>query len=379
MQSAVVWWAEANSNPLEKLPIRELIEHAQQNRWIDETISFICIGGSDSAFSIVDAYLTASGIPSHDFRMYARKMGKAFPWLEKTFGRFFNCFIRWLALREFASGSPVISWDADIFLNCPLSFVHESMRDITGTAGSSCFAAISDQDWFDCYENELRKMETQQDSYLSALQKDYQKLHLESRLGGSFDSVFGRRIASELQSDSYMLQTFYDTPEEIFIDRLIRTHRLQQDWYMQTENHLVCPQLLTLPELPWVTSDPNIDKQSVNSPFRFRQKGGRYFVNDTPLLFVHFQGAIYRLCAAYLVTEARSEQPKDRLKSSLHPGDLPGSFAEDILARYWESSSDQLRLQLDLCEASVARRFFLGGSLEEVLNSSTLDHANKWA
>lgn len=398
MKFVVTWWVGRPGSALAQLPIKEVLEHAASHDWLDGEIHYICMGGENRAVRAVSRCVNRFGMHSHDLRSLRDEIAADFPWLqERAKGHFFDCFLRWELLRRFFGEESVVALDADIFLNGSLGNLESLLRGKTGTASSSCFVALHDSQWLETYSAELYRLEKQGARYLRQMDSGYTELREEGKLGFSGDSVFGRRLADSIEAKGSATPVFDYTPEEIFVDYLVRSGQLLQDWSLVIGGQLVCPQLLTLPNLAWLSSFPSGDRIDLGSPVSFGIRSGRYFVGGRPLLFLHFQGALYRLCTAHWIWECFPKlqpQPRPRLKSRLHPGDLDGVYADEVIAQFvsaFSSGGDDRRSRhqvedgtvgpspgMPVPEAAVTRRFLLNGQLTEVFHAGNLDHSDLW-
>ena len=381
MKSVVAFWFKDSDSLFRDLPLREVREHAERHGYLDTELHYLCLGGDDRGCALARHNLAHRHGRFHDLRALTAETAAAYPWLRQRTGRFFNCFLRWLVIERFAAGEPVLAWDADIFFNVPLSTAHRLLAGRTGTASSTCFAAISDPSWFRIFREEFGRFEQEREQYLRELDTAYAALARAGALGFSGDSQVGHKLAS-LAPDTTGNSLFDYSPEEVFVDRLIRTSTLPHEWFLENTGAIICPQLLTLPELHWTTGRANAPRSHL--PLHLGRNEQQLTLNGTPLLFVHFQGALFRLCAAHLIAAGMpggDAETRPRLRSLLYPGDRPAACAESVIgefnARRRRFDHDQPPLQLSI--AAVARRYMIDGEISEVLADSVSDHAGLWA
>ena len=381
MKSVVAFWFKDSDSLFRDLPLREVREHAERHALLDTALHYLCLGGDDSGCELAQQELARGHGRFHDQRALTAEIAAAYPWLRQRTGRFFHCFLRWLVIERFAAGEPVLAWDADIFFNIPLGTAHRLLAGRTGTASSTCFAALSDPSWFRIFREELGRFEQERDVYLRDLVTAYTGLARAGTLGFSGDSQVGHKLAS-LTPDATGNSLFDYSPEEVFVDRLIRTGTLPHEWFLENTGTIVCPQLLTLPELHWTTG--RADAPRLQRPLCLGRDEQRLTIDGTPLLFVHFQGALFRLCAAHLIaagTPSTATETGPRLRSLLYPGARPAACAESVIgefnARRRRIDHDQPPLQLSI--AAVARRYMIDGEISEVLADSVSDHSGLWA
>ncbi len=300
----MVLWLYSAEQYRNSTPINEIAEHAALLGFNDEEVDVLCLHGYEFIPEQDLAALKARRFVVRDASALYRSIATRYPNLRRLHpNHFFECFLRWIVLKEYYSGVPILAWDADIFLNEKLSKIHASFAGSTFTSSSTCFAALHDPNWLISYEKALVAYERDPQAYRDSI---FNGLRTKRRNASQqFEtSFFGPIIAKSLDERIAWDRLFDGTPEEMLVDYLVRDgslpHHLARPW----GNYVVCPQPLLLPLLAWhhpvgagmPHSVPADGGEAVLS-----YHDGQYFHAGRPLAFVHFQGALFRACAAHLI------------------------------------------------------------------------------
>src|SRR4051812_29602686 len=160
MKSTMVLWLYSAEQYRNNTPINEIAEHAAQNGFNDEDVDVLCLHGFEFIPAEDIARLKQRRFFLHDATALYTSIAQRYPNLRKLYpNHFFECFLRWIVLKEFYRGSPIVAWDADIFFNEKVSRVHGEFAGSTFTSSSTCLVALHDSRWLEVYEEQLNAFE----------------------------------------------------------------------------------------------------------------------------------------------------------------------------------------------------------------------------
>ncbi len=102
-----------------------------------------------------------------------KKIISLFPNIDQAYNTFErNCFLRWLAFKDVSEKDGISHFlhiDSDLVLYTSLEEIAEETKNKTFMLeGCPAFVSISESNWFDTYETELRKLEENNNSYSDA-------------------------------------------------------------------------------------------------------------------------------------------------------------------------------------------------------------------
>ena len=307
-RSVMVFWVYSKEQYATSTPLMEIAEHAQLHGFNDEPVDVLCLHGFEFIPPADLAALRGRNFILQDVSSLYRSIAVRYPNLRKRYSNhFFECFLRWIVIKEFYQGAPVLAWDADIFFNDKLSRIHAEFAGSTFTSSSTCFVALSDPGWLAVYEEQLNLFEQNPQAFLFTAFMHLNKLQ---NSGHDFHtSFFGPKLEASLNSVETWNQTFDWTPEEMFVDFLVRTERLPYHLAKGRSQYFLCAQPLLLPRLAW--THPLGAGFDVEAPdgAGLTQENGYYQVGDRPLAFLHFQGALFRACATHQIFHRILQNP----------------------------------------------------------------------
>ncbi|HEY0967490.1 MAG TPA: hypothetical protein VGD88_08880 [Opitutaceae bacterium] len=378
----MVLWLYSAEQYGNSTPINEIAEHAALSGFNDETVDVLCLHGFEFIPEADRAVMQQRGFLVQDVSALYHSIAGRFPTLRRLHpNHFFECFLRWLVLKEFYAGAPIIAWDADIFLNDKLSRLHAAFAGSTFTSSSTCFAALHDATWLDTYERQLVAYESEPKAYRDGIFNQL-KICRQNTPEQFETSFFGPIIARTLDDRAAWDQLFDGTPEEMFVDHLVRTatlpHHLGRPW----GDYVICPQPMLLPQLAWHhpfgAGLPQQNRSKSSSP-GLSYVEGRYAYNGRPLAFIHFQGALFRACAAHLI-QSRFFRQVSALHDELY-SDADRRTGLGVNTAFFsrkEEVAKQLSQLVDyrdlsakwgnpFSERNVARRFLIEPNLAEAM------------
>ena len=313
----MVFWLYSAEQYATRTPLCELVEHAQERGFNDEAVDVLCLFGYEHVPEADRNWLQQRNFHIRDVSALYRRIAARYPNLRQRYpNHFFECFLRWMVLKEYYGESPLLAWDADIFFNEKLSRLHAEFTGATLTCSSTCFVALSDARWLAVYGSELDRFEQSPVTYLTAAFSHMNELRLK-RPQDFNTSFFGGLIAAALTSFENWTKLFDSTPEEMLVDYLTRAGRLPHHLPKGRSEYLLCPLPLILPQLAWVhPMGSGLDGiASGSSPADLELIAGRYTIGGRPLAFLHFQGALFRACAAHQILHGILRDP-----AAIHDG-----------------------------------------------------------
>lgn len=303
MKSVMIFWVYSAGQYATSVPLCEVAEHAARHGFNDEPMTVLCLHGYEFVPAADRARLREQNFILEDVAPLFQKIAARYPNLRKRYANhFFECFLRWIVLKEWSGNTPVLAWDADIFFNEKLSRLHAEFAGSTFTSSSTCFAALHDPRWLETYEQQLNLLERNPEAFLFDVFSKLNRL----KVGGRHDftaSFFGVKIERSLNSLADWTRLFDSTPEEMFVDYLVRQELLPCHLAKGQSEFLLCPQPLLLPQLAWHHPLPPgfAVKASGDSPRALSRTDCRYHVDGQQLAFLHFQGALFRACVTHQV------------------------------------------------------------------------------
>ena len=243
-----------------------LIENAEHLRTIhprsSERLHILLVGQIDQIPPEVLESMDSTCIV-HDASDAYQALVKEFPTIVGHFGGPYSvfgfAFLRWLLVQRVFGGEPVLCYDGDVIHNVPLAELAGAFAGITRTATSTCFAAISDPEWFNAWRRNLS--------------------YLESDTSGFLERY--------LPTLSYGFDQFVSTPEEYFAKFLIEAGELPQQDLPPSFPLWVIPQPQTLPRLFNFVRSPG--SEYIPTPMRYARVAGIDMINDRPVAFWHMQ------------------------------------------------------------------------------------------
>jgi len=376
-RSVMVFWVYSKEQYANSTPLREIAEHAGLHGFNDEPIDVLCLHGHEFVTPADLAALRERNFIFQDVSSLYRSIAARYPNLRKRYtNHFFECFLRWIVIKEFYQGKPVLAWDADIFFNEKLSRIHEEFAGSTFTSSSTCFVALHDPRWLAVYEEQFKLFEQDPQSFLFTAFMQLNKLQIA---GHDFQtSFFGPKLAASLNSVEVWNQAFDWTPEEMFVDYLIRTERLPHHLAKGSSKFLLCAQPLLLPQLSWTHPlGAGFDAEAPQG-FPLAIENGRYQVGGRPLAFLHFQGALFRACAAHQIYHRILQQPvllhdEYCLAGQRNGVNVPSFIASrrtetlESIANVISAEELQQRFGNPYSERDVARNYLIKSDILEVL------------
>ncbi len=382
----MVLWLYSAEQYQKNTPINEIAEHAARHGFNDEEVDVLCLHGYEFFPPADVARLRERNFLLRDASSLYHAIARRYRNLRGLYpNHFYECFLRWIVLKEFYAGAPILAWDADIFFNEKLSRIHAEFAGSTMTCSSTCFAALHDPGWLAAYEQQLNAFERGPDAYLAAA---YTKLAERKRSDPrQFDHCFfGGLTLAALESREAWHKLFASTPEEMFVDFLVREGVLPHHQARARCEYLLCPQPLLLPQLAWVHPMGAGLPTECASPAPaagFEYLNGRYLFNGRPLAFLHFQGALFRVCALHQIHSRFLEEPVAIHDEFYCP---PERRRGRSTAEFYRRQSLEIRLASlrhlselkqrwgdPFSERDVARNFLLQSNLTEVIANSCMN------
>lgn len=306
----MVLWLYSAEQYKASTPINEIAEHAALHGFNDDEVEVLCLHGHEFFAAEDLAALRARNFTVRDVAPLYRSVAARYPNLRRLYpNHFFECFLRWIVLKEHCRGEPILAWDADIFFNDKLSRVQAALAGSTFTASSTCFAALHDPAWLDVYEERLDRFEAAPAAYAEAVRAELDLLRRGGgyRPGGSF---FGDRAAGVLPQPEAWRKLFDSTPEEMFVDHLARQGILPHHVARPPVPYVLAAQPLLLPQLSWTHPlGPGLAPADVSGEEELEVRAGAYFFGGRRLAFLHFQGAVFRACAVHQILRRHLADP----------------------------------------------------------------------
>lgn len=176
------------------------------------------------------------------------------PYTIFTFG-----FLRWLLVDRVFNGEKVLCYDGDIIHNVAPDELARAFHGITRTATSTCFASISDLDWFRAWRQNLQYFNRDPAS-------------------------FYKRYLPTLQ---YGFDQFISSPEEYFAKFLIEAHELPHQDIPPSFPYWIVPQPQILPRLFNFVRSQGVEE--IPTPMTYRRNNGIDYINEKPIAFWHLQ------------------------------------------------------------------------------------------
>ena len=378
-RSVMVFWVYSQEQYANSTPLLEIAEHAQLHGFNDEPVDVLCLHGYEFIPPADIAALRGHKFLLQDVSSLYRSIAARYPNLRKRYSNhFFECFLRWIVIKEFHQGTPVLAWDADIFFNEQLSRIHEEFAGSTFTSSSTCFVALHDPRWLAVYEEQLNVFEQNPQAFLFTA---FMQLNKLQNAGHDFhNSFFGPKTKASLNSVNVWNQAFDWTPEEMFVDYLVRTERLPYHLAKGSSKYLLCAQPLLLPQLSWTHPlGPGFDSEAPQD-FSLVLEKGRYSVGGRPLAFLHFQGALFRACATHQIFHRILQNPTllhdeyclaDRRTGVDVPSFMASRRTETLKTISRSMSAEALQQQWGnpYSERDVARNYLIKSDILGVLES----------
>ena len=391
MIPVVAYWYNDLGQLQCKLPLSTLGRHAAKHGFADVPIHLLCLRGPEFPEPL-RRELEEYGLVFHDGReIFTRRAAEFAAFKQECPPIFFEGFLRWLVMGDYFKGQALVSLDADIFLNIKMSELLKCLDGVTGTATSTCFVPISNPTWFEIIESELRALQSDKAAYLRKMRQEMASLLVGTPEKPEHETVFGLKAYRALGSEVAWREHFDFTPEELLVDYLIRSQKLPQDPWLETFPYLVCTQFLVLPDLAWVTPVPPSLPPRLETPIQLTHENGVYAMNKRRMAFIHLQGANSRLYASKLVLQHFFAGVTDnlRIKSDLHPGNLPAPTTTlflDAYRRISEANPNDPRVR-EFCakhadpfnETQLSEKLMLELSLNEIFNPVISDTSGLWA
>ena len=386
MKSTRVLWLYSQQQYRNNTPINEIADHAQLNGFNDEPVDVLCLHGHEFIPAEDIARLARQNFHVKDVSALYAAVAKRYPNLRKVHqNHFFECFLRWIVVKEYYQATPLLAWDADIFFNEKLSVIHAAFAGSTLTCSSTCFVALHDPTWLQAYEQHLVAFERDPEAYLAEVFANLSTRH-QSDPRQFEDCFFGKLTAAALASPEQWRKLFTSTPEEMFVDYLVRNQLLPHHLAQEKIDYLLCPQPLLLPLLAWshpMGAGLPAACAGGGTGAGFELRDGRYCYNGHRLAFLHFQGAVFRSCVAYqILTRFLNEPTKIYDEFYCPPEQRQGrpitwfyqktSGVKERLASLKNINELLARWGDPFSERSAARNFFIQSSLTEVFASYCL-------
>lgn len=377
MKSVMVAWLYSADQFAQNTPLTEIAEHAALHGFNDEPIDVLVLHGHQFIPTEAVEALRDQGFRLRNVEAVFRTVAARYPSLRARYANvFFECFLRWIVIKEMFGTESVLAWDADIFLNERVSRLHKAYEGSTFTSSSTCFVAISDPAWLTVYEQALAEFEREPGRMIARIRQQLIALCLRDPMSFT-TSFFGHKMASALGSDDAWERFFDSTPEELFVDYLARVGYLPHTVDGQVADFVLCPQPLLKTHRAWHHPfGPGLPTEPLDDWVRV---GGRYVTGGQPLAFVHFQGALFRACAVHQLLGSVLGEPAFLYDEFYCPPDrrrgrsVDSVFRDDratFLATARAKHGEMLANRWgDLfSERVVARRYLIEGSLTDVLN-----------
>jgi hypothetical protein len=243
-----------------------LIENAEHLRTVhrdsQEKLHLLLVGQPDLIPSSVLESLGATCI-IHDVSKAYKSLADEFPNVIGFFGGAYTIFgfgfLRWLIVYRIFGGEPVLCYDGDIVHNVPLDELSKAFSGITRTATSTCFASISDPEWFRSWERNLR----------------------------CFEADMGSFFERYIPTLTYGFEQFKSSAEEYFAKFLIEAGELPQQELDTSFPFWIIPQPQTLPRLfNFVRIE---GAEQIPPPMTYARVDGIDRINGRPVAFWHMQ------------------------------------------------------------------------------------------
>lgn len=389
MKSVMIFWLYSEEQYTTRTPLAELAQYAHERGFNDEPVDVLCLFGWEYIPVADRVALQSRNFHLRDVSKLYQGIAVRYPNLQQRYqNHFFECFLRWVVIRECYGSTPVLAWDADIFFNEKLSRLHDELVGATFTCSSTCFVALHDPGWLETYTRELDSFEGSPAKYLEGVFAKLNELRREGRhdFGNSF---FGEKIVATLDSAAAWSSFFDSSPEEMFVDHLVRADLLPHHLPKGRCEYLFCPQPLILPQLAWVhPMGAGLESTAAGSaPGDLSFEGGRYTMGGRPLAFLHFQGALFRACAAHQILHEILQEPLPIHDDVYCPTSRrAGQEVIDLLFIHRAETESRLRREVTpdeqkrrwgnpYSERDVARNYLIHSDLRFVLASYGLSQA----
>jgi hypothetical protein len=110
--------------------------------------------------------LSALGYRLHNGESLYRQLKKRYAVLERFGSYEQNCFLRWLAIRDFFGNTPFVHYDADIVFNTTPEEINAELSGLTFILhGCPAYARIEDPAWLESYTTELDRFVADMEAY----------------------------------------------------------------------------------------------------------------------------------------------------------------------------------------------------------------------
>jgi hypothetical protein len=223
------------------------------------------------------------GYEIHDESQTGERLKRKYRTLSKLPEYLFYTFIRWIVLKKMVDRKrislPLILIDGDIiFTEDPENVAREVMGKTFILQGNPCFSVISDYRWFEQYETELLRYDSDTEAYNRAAENDTEALCPDREWCNLSLYRFPLRHEQDLQE-------FLISKRRLIQDRTRDVFAGSSYYWMQ--NPLFPAQ--------WAR------EQGVRRSFTIRQKENGYFAGGKKLPFIHFQNSFSAYCRHWLL------------------------------------------------------------------------------
>ena len=252
-----------------------------------------------------------------------------------------KCFLRWLVISSYFQGEPIIHYDGDIVFNEDPDVINRLLQGRTFVLqGCPALTCISDQAWFEHYQEQLDLYEEDIEGYSAKAWIERDGWEISDR-----EKWAGQRFREIISSD------------QDFISHLIHTDRIVQDKpsallsdlsaYMLFENPLYLP---------------GYQPQCNDLPLAYERRADIDYINGRRVLVWHMQGYFNQYLSKFIFRRKYLRRGLKRLSNHVEKKDLD-YYMNDFFIRYFHGKN-HLRL-------NVYKYFFEEHDFSEVLTDRT--------
>jgi len=202
MRHVIAVWAKSGDSSFERnVPLEFL---GERNRRLGSRVSFdvLFLEGLNLLSEGYRDKLSALGFRLHDMESSHLKAKSKYSLLARFGDYERNCFLRWLAIRDFCGKSPLVHYDADIVFNATPDEIEADFAGLTFILqGCPAYARLEDSSWLVSYGLELDQFVADIESYSADAWQ--QRSAFAATFQGRNGSLWDRRI---LSSDQDLMQ-----------------------------------------------------------------------------------------------------------------------------------------------------------------------------
>jgi hypothetical protein len=212
VRSVIIGWCKSNSSQFEKNVPLKFVGNRNKKLGFKTKIDLLFIDGYKLIDDNYKHELEELGYRLHDATNIYSEIERNY-YVLNQFGDYEKkCFLRWLVIRKYFPGEQIVHFDGDVVFNeCPCTLSENFNGKTFILQGCPALTVISNQDWFNQYEENLKLF--------------------ASDITGYSDSAWGKKLGLEEDQKNWVGsrdRKIISSDQDLFV-HLLHTNAICQD------------------------------------------------------------------------------------------------------------------------------------------------------